>query len=272
MAAVTAAVVAGAAVAGGAVMSANEKKKGAEQAANAFKNVGKGIENMGRIEKSISQLLGGDAALGEEGNRYNELQDRSYQIVRDQMDGRLSEATRAMLGRRALETGAVGLGRGAVQDAYTGYLGITTEQQVQTGFANYRAMFGQLASLAQQQQAQNYNMQYNQAAIKANTAMTVADANAGMWQGIAQGVSMAVGGLGGIGGGAGGGMSGAAGGGSWTSMLGSMGGGGGGAGMFGAGTMQGGGAQPSGAYYTAMAQAGRSPSIGGAYLGAATGI
>lgn len=267
--AVVTAVVAGAAVAGAGIMSAQAKKKGAEQAAGAFKNVGRGIERMDRVERAISQLLGGDASLGEEGNRYNELQDQSYSIVRDQMNGQLSEATRAMLGRRALGTGATGLGRGAVQDAYTGYLGITTEQQAQTGFNNYRAMFGQLSSLAQQQMSMNYSMQYNQAAVQANTAMQVADANAGMWQAIGQGVSMAVGGIGGAAGGAGG----AAGaGGGMGSMFG--GGGGGWQGMVGnmlssgmGGGGQSSGMQPSGAYYTAMAQAGRSPSTGSRYLG-----
>lgn len=206
MAAVTAAVVAGAVVAGGAVMSANAKKKGAEQAADAFKNVGKGIEKVDKVERSISQFLGGPRDLNDPDNRYRKLQNQSYQIVNDQMAGQLSEPTRALLGRRALETGAVGLGRGAVQDAYTGYLGISTEQQVQTGFANYRGMFAQLSQLSMQNMQNNYAMQYNTAAQKANTAMTIADANAGMWQGIAQGASMAIGGIGGaMGGGASGG-------------------------------------------------------------------
>lgn len=247
MAAVTAAVVAGAVVAGGAVMSAKEKKKGAEAAADAFKNVGKGIEKVDLLERSISQFLGGPRDLKDPDNRYREFQERSYEITRDQMAGQLSEPTRALLGRRALETGAVGLGRGAVQDAYTGYLGLTTEQQVQTGFANYRAMFSQLGSFAQQQQAQNYSMQYNTAAQKANVAMMKADANAGMWQGIAQGVSMAVGGIGGA---AGGGAS-AAGGGGMGNISGIM-------SMFGGGG--GGGAANTSAGYSNMA-------VGGQYSG-----
>lgn len=259
MAAITATVVAGAVVAGGAVASASEKKKGAEAAQDAFKNVGVGIHKVDKLEKSISQFLGGPRDLNDPDNRYREFQERSYEVVRDQMAGQLSEPTRALLGRRALETGAVGLGRGAVQDAYTGYLGITTEQQVQTGFANYRGMFAQLSQLSMQNMQNNYAMQYNAAAQKANTAMTIADANAGMWQGIAQGASMAIGGLGGIGGGAGGASGGGGGMGGMMNMF--TGGGGGG------GASQAGGVQPSSAYYTSMAQAGRNPYVGGAYLG-----
>lgn len=241
MAAVTAAVVAGAAVAGSAVMSANAKKKGAEQAEGAFKNVGKGIERVTRLEKGISQFLGGPRSLKDPDNRYREQQEVSYNIIQDQQAGLLSEPTRALLGRRALETGAVGLGRGAVEDAYTGYLGLSTEQQVQTGFANYRSMFSQYASLAQKEQAQNYAMQYNAAAQKANVAMMRADATAGMWQGIGQGVSMAVGGIGGAvgGAGAGGGMG---------SMMSMFTGGGGNAGA-GYSNVFAGGANPGGQYY-----------------------
>lgn len=245
MAVTTAAVV----VAAGATVAASQaQKKGAQQAGEAFKNVGTGIQKMDRIEASMRQLLGGDRKAGGDNDRYKILQDKSYEIVSDQMNGRVSQSTRDLLQRRSLSSGAVGLGRTAVDDLFTGYLGLTQEGLVQQGFANYRAMFGQLASVAQQQQAQTYNMQYNAAAQEANAIMGKANAEAGMWQGLA---SIA-------GGFIGGGMGGMAGGASA---------GGGGGGMFGAGTMAGGGAQPSAAYYTSMAQAGRNPNIGGAYLG-----
>lgn len=237
MAVTTAAVV----VAAGATVAASQaQKKGAQQAGEAFKNVGTGIQKMDRIEASMRQLLGGDRKAGGDNDRYKILQDKSYEIVSDQMNGRVSQSTRDLLARRSLSSGAVNLGRTTVDDMFTGYLGLTQESQVQTGFNNYRAMFGQLASLAQQQQAQTYNMQYNAASQQANSIMGQANATAGMWQGIAS-IAGGVAGMGGGGGGAGG--------------------------MFGAGTMSGGGAQPSGAYYGAMAQAGRNPQVGGAYLG-----
>lgn len=234
----------GATVAGGIA-----QKKGAKKAGEAFKNVGRGIEKMDRLESSIRQLMG--VSKDEENTNkdsYALLRDKSTKIVSDQMEGQLSEATRTMLGRRAIATGATGLGRGAVQDAYTGYLGLTTEDTVNQGFVNYRNMFSQLSSTAQQQQAQTYNMQYNSASAQAASIQNQANATAGMFQGIASiagGVAgAAIGGMGGGGGagGAGGAARGAS-------------------GMFGAGTMAGGGAQPSGAYFSAMAQAGRNPGI-----------
>lgn len=224
---------------GATVAGSQAQKKGAKKAGEAFKNVGKGIQKMDTLEASMRQLLG--VSKKDEGtskDKYNILRDKSTQIVTDQMEGQLSEATRTMLGRRAIATGATGLGRGAVEDAYTGYLGLTTEDTVNQGFVNYRNMFSQLSSVAQQQQAQTYNMQYNAASARANAIQGQANATAGMWQGIA---SIA------------GGLAGA-------SMKGA-GAGGGAGGLFGAGTMASGGAQPSGAYFTAMAQAGRNPGI-----------
>ena len=198
MAVTTAAV---AVAAGATVAAASAQKKGAKEAGAAFENVGVGVAKMDRFEKSMRQLLGGDRKPGGKDDRYKLLQDQSFNIVRDQMAGQLSEATRVQLGRRALATGAVGLGRGAVQDAYTGYLGLTTESQVQAGFNNYRAMFQQLAGVSQREQAMTYNMQYNQAAAQAGSIMGQANATAGMWQGLA---SIAGGVAGGFGGGAGG--------------------------------------------------------------------
>jgi len=57
------------------------------------------------------------------------------------LQGRLSDGTRTMLGRRALATGAVHLGEGAVQDAYTQRLGIAAEEQVQRGLQAYGQLY-----------------------------------------------------------------------------------------------------------------------------------
>lgn len=226
------------------VVSAQQQKKAAKKAGEAFKGVGTGIEKMDKIEASMRQLMGvtKDEAGGKD-DSYNTMRDQGNKLVMDQQKGQLSEATRVMLGRRALNTGAVGLGRGAVDDAYTGYLGMTMEAQAQQGFTNYRQMFGQLASLAQNQQQQNYNMQYNAAAVQANTAMQMGAADAAMTKGIASAVTGFVGGVGGGASGAGAGSGG--GGGGWMSMLGGMMGGGGG----------GGGGQGGGGYGTSPANA-----------------
>jgi hypothetical protein len=232
--------------AGVGVMNASNQKKAAKQAGQAFAGVGKGIEKVDKVEAGIRQLLGVKTEdAGTERDTYNILRDKGNKIVEDQMDGRLSESTRLMLGRRALDSGAVGLGPGAVDDAYTGFLGLTMEAQAQQGFSNYRAMFGQLAGVAQQQQAQNYNMQYNAAAAQASSIMGQANATAAMWSNVASGVGAIAG--------------------AYTGNMGSAAGGA----MVGGG---GGGYQPSQAYFNNMQAAGRSPYIGGAYLGAGPGI
>lgn len=61
--------------------------------------------------------------------------------VLNALQGRLSDGTRTLLGRRALATGAVGLGDGAVQDAYTQRLGIAAEEQVQRGLQAYGQLY-----------------------------------------------------------------------------------------------------------------------------------
>jgi len=208
------------------VASAQSQKKAAKKAAGAFQGVGTGIEKMDKMEASMRQLMGVPKEdAGGEKDTYNILRTQGNKIVEDQQAGRLSEPTRVMLGRRALSSGAVGLGRGAVDDAYTGYLGLSMEAQAQQGFANYRNMWAQLNSAAQNQQAQNYNMQYNAAAVQANTAMAIGNADAAMWKGIGSAVGGFVGGVGGGAGAGAGGMGSGGGGGGWMSLLGSGGGG-----------------------------------------------
>lgn len=189
------------AVAAGATVAASQaQKKGAEKSAQAFKKVGKAPVNVKRIERGVRALLGGDQSNDEDAeNRYKVLQDRSWEVASDQIQGRLSSATRDLIGRQAAEMGA-NLGSGVVGDLNTGFLGITTEQRVAEGFANYRNLFGQLTSVFQGQQAYQYNAEFNRAAATASSEMAKANATAGMWQGLA---SIAGGLAGGIGGGAG---------------------------------------------------------------------
>lgn len=178
---------ASAAVAAGAsYMASRQQKKGAEQSAEAFKNVGRAPVKVSRIEQGVRALLGGSQDTKDEKaeNRYKILQDESWRVASDQIQGKLSEATRGVLGRRAAEMGA-GLGQGVVADLELGYLGLNTEQQVNEGFAKYRTMFGQLVDVWQNQRNQQYNAEYNQAAAQASSIMGQANATAGMWQGVA---------------------------------------------------------------------------------------
>lgn len=212
---------------GATVAGAQAQKSAAKKAGHAFDNVGQGIEKVDAVESSIGQFLGGNQDKMAADSRYKILQDQSYNIVKNQMDGNVSAATQRTLSLRAAETGA-NIGTNAVGDLNSGYLGLAQEAQVNQGWSNYRQMFGQLASISQQQAGMNYQMQANAAGAQAQSILAQGQATAGMWQGIA-----------GIAGGlAGGGF-----------------GGGGGAGAASAGANYSG---PSAAYYGNMAAAGRS--------------
>lgn len=183
MAATTAAV---AVTAGAVVGSGLAQKRGAEKSAEALSKVGRTPVNARRIEQGVRALLGGSQDTKDEKaeNRYKILQDESWRVASDQIQGKLSEATRSVLGRRAAEMGA-SLGQGVVEDLELGYLGLSTEQQVNEGFAKYRNMFGQLVDVWQNQRNAQYNAEYNQAAARASSIMGQANATAGMWQGVA---------------------------------------------------------------------------------------
>lgn len=219
---------------GATVAGAQASKSAAKKAGRAFDNVGQGIEKVDAVEASVNQFLGGNMDRTADDNRYKILQDQSYKIVKNQMEGKLSDATQRTLSLRAAETGA-GIGANAVGDLNSGYLGIAQEAQVNQGWTNYRQMFGQLAAIGQQQAGMNYQMQANAAGAQAQSILAQGQATAGMWQGIA-GIA---GGLAGGGGGGG-------------SMMSMFGGGGGGASSNYSG--------PSQAYYNNMAAAGRNPS------------
>lgn len=172
-------------VAGGTAYAASTQKKAAAESANALKKSSQNITSMNKLEKSVRQLMGvSKSDTDTDRDTYNVLRDQSQDLVRQQLAGQLSQGTQNMLSRRAAET-ASGLGMGAVQDAYTGFLGLTAESQAQQGFVNYRAMFGQLASAARGQQIMNYEIDYNAAAAQANAITAQSNANSSMIQGLA---------------------------------------------------------------------------------------
>lgn len=163
------------------VVGAKGQKKAAEQAGAAFNGVGQNI-NPDQLEAGVRQLMGST----DENKRYESMRDNAFTTIRDQQMGRVSEATRVMLGRRAVESGAVGLGVGAVNDNYAAYLGISQEQIAQQGMDNYRAYLGQLTGAVIQNNSDQYAMQYNKAAAQAGAIQQSAAATSGMWSGIAQ--------------------------------------------------------------------------------------
>lgn len=178
-------VTAAAIVAGGTAYAASTQKKAAAESANTLKKSSQNITSMNKLEKSVRQLMGvSKSDTDTDRDTYNILRDQSQDLVRQQLAGQLSQGTQNMLSRRAAET-ASGLGMGAVQDAYTGFLGLTAESQAQQGFVNYRAMFGQLTSAARGQQIMNYEIGYNAAAAQANAITAQSNANSSMIQGLA---------------------------------------------------------------------------------------
>jgi hypothetical protein len=86
------------------------------------------------LNQAFGQGTDGEAALPNQQQAVNDA-------VLSALQGRLSEGTRTTLGRRALATGAVNLGRGAVQDTYTQQLGIAAEEQVQRGIQAYGQLY-----------------------------------------------------------------------------------------------------------------------------------
>lgn len=177
--AVTTALVAVAA--GATVAGAMAQKSAAKKAGKAFEGVGQNTEKMNQLEDATRQLMGSDA----ENQRYEKLRTAATDIIDRQMRGELSVTTQKMLGRRAIESGAVGLGNNAVQDSFTAYLGMQTEQMQQQGFQNYRDYLAQITQTAQSQMDRSYAKQYNAAAANAGSIMGQGQAMAGMYQGIA---------------------------------------------------------------------------------------
>lgn len=178
MAATTAAV----AIAAGATVAASQSQKSAaKKAGAAYEGVGQNLGDVSNVEQGIKTLMGST----DENKRYESMRDAAFNIISQQQKGEISQSTQQMLARRAVESGAVGLGPAAVGDNFTAYLGLTSEQLKQQGLDNYRNYLAQLTETANSQINSNYARQFNAAQAKAGTAMQVGAANAGMWNGIA---------------------------------------------------------------------------------------
>lgn len=87
------------------------------------------------LEAGMKRLFGG-------GDAFDNQRSKTNKIVEDQLDGKLSQSTRRLLARRSLASGASGVGEGAVDDLFAGYLGQTTEGIVQQGQQNYKSLYG----------------------------------------------------------------------------------------------------------------------------------
>lgn len=80
------------------------------------------------------------------GSAYDESRMGVNKVLQDQLNGVISEGTSKAVARGALATGAASLGSGSVRQLYTGYLGISAEQQAQSGVGNYMNLVNTYAS------------------------------------------------------------------------------------------------------------------------------
>jgi len=87
-----------------------------------------------QLEEAMSRMFGGDGSFQRQRKQVN-------QNTEDMLAGKLSRSTENQLARRAVSTGAVGLGEGAVSDAYAGYLGLTTEDITTRGAQQYQSLY-----------------------------------------------------------------------------------------------------------------------------------
>ncbi len=108
-------------------------------------NAGKGTDLANKSASKINQQTLDDLEAGMRrlfgGESFETQRAAVNQIVEDQLAGRLSQSTRQLLSRRALSTGASAIGPGAVDDLFTGFLGLTTEGITQQGVNNFRSLF-----------------------------------------------------------------------------------------------------------------------------------
>jgi hypothetical protein len=87
-----------------------------------------------QLEAAMARMFGGDGA-------FQRQRDLVNQNTENMLAGRLSASTQNLLARKAISSGAVGLGSGAVSDAYAGYLGLTTEDIVTRGAQQYQSLY-----------------------------------------------------------------------------------------------------------------------------------
>jgi len=86
------------------------------------------------LESAMAATFGGQA-------QFNAQRIGTNQIIEDRLAGRVSESTRAEIGRGLLASGVTGLGQGPTADAYTAYLGLTKEGLQTQGGNEYRSLY-----------------------------------------------------------------------------------------------------------------------------------
>jgi len=124
--------------------------KGSDNANALSAKLNKG--NLDELDKAMDRQFGNDGSFARS-------RDLASQNTEDMLAGKVSMSTRRQLGRRAVSSGASGIGPDAVNDTYAGYLGLTTEDITTRGAEQYRSLYGgynQAARLTTGFDAMNY--------------------------------------------------------------------------------------------------------------------
>lgn len=101
------------------------------------------ITASGEINQDIVDQLGQYMAqlFGASPEEFEALQDLNIEALEAQLQGELSPGTRRQLGQAAVSANLTELGPASVDTAFTGFVGITAEQQTQAGQSNFRGLY-----------------------------------------------------------------------------------------------------------------------------------
>jgi hypothetical protein len=166
-----------------------ETEKAASYAAST------GLKRAGTIAKKSNEQAAADleaamkSAFGGGGAAFTDQREATNRMIEDHLAGRLSDSTRADLGRNLLASGVSSIGEGAADDLFTGYLGLTQEGLQEQGANEYKSLFSMyrqalpLTTSAEQLQWTSLRPgEAVQAAIENAKAQLEADtANAGLY-------------------------------------------------------------------------------------------
>ena len=86
------------------------------------------------LESAMGRLFGGSS-------KFNEQRDLTNQMIADHLAGKVSDSTKADIGRSLLDSGVANMGGAATNDAYNAYLGLTKEGLQSQGANEYRSLY-----------------------------------------------------------------------------------------------------------------------------------
>lgn len=92
-------------------------------------------------ENATSDVMTAQAAMFGGGDSFANFQNQINANLSDKLSGNVSQSTRRQLARSAISGGGAQFGGGAVNDAYAGFLGLTSEQLQAQGQQQYESLY-----------------------------------------------------------------------------------------------------------------------------------